>query len=82
MLHAPSLGEILEDLVLILFIRQWSARHSRRIALCGAAFEASAEDPAERVRLVGVPVRDEAVDRAHQRVEVEERCVLQESSPS
>ena len=80
MLQALAGGEKLEDLVLVVFIRQRSARHTRRIALCGAAFEASAEDPAERMRLVRVPVNDEAVDGTRQLVEVSEGGVLEHAT--
>ena len=77
MLQALELGEKLEDLVLIVCIRERGARHTRRIGLRGAAFEASAQDPAERMRLVVVPVGDEAIDGAHRLIEVAEGCMLQ-----
>jgi hypothetical protein len=80
MLQALAAAEELADVVFVVFIGERSARHTLKIALCGAAFEASAEDPAKRVRLVRVPVGDEAVDSADELVEVSEGGVLQHTS--
>src|SRR5437868_10526406 len=80
MLQALAAAGELSNVVLVVCIGERSAWHTRRIALCGAAFEASAKDPAERMRLVRVPMRDEAVDSANQLVEVSEGGVLQHTT--
>src|SRR5882724_12568083 len=80
MLEVLPASEKLADVVFVVFVRERRARHTRRIALCGAAFEPSAEDPAERMRLVRGPMSDEAVDGASQLVEGSEGAVLQHTT--